>query len=97
MVRIKELQSRLRNAGFTPSALECACDSIVNTRGVVTQLLPGMCEETVEALTAELWKSVEEQRVSVCRKRSLRLAERIEEKAQLAVAADDMRAAAEGS
>ena len=92
MIRIKELQSHLRNAGFTPTALECACDSIVNTRGVVTQLLPGMCEETVEALTAELWKSVEEQRVSVCRKRSLRFVDRIERKALLVVAADGKRA-----
>ena len=54
MIRIEELRSRLRNAGFTPTALECACDGIVNTRGVVTQLPLGMCEEAVEALTAEL-------------------------------------------
>ena len=54
MIRIDELQSRLRNAGFMPMAFDCACDNIVNARGVVTQLLPGMCEEAVEALTAEL-------------------------------------------
>ena len=95
MIRIKELQSRLRNAGFTPTALECARDGIVNPRGVVTQLPPGTCEEAVEALTAELWESVEEQRVSVCRKRILRFADRIVKKAQLVVAAEDKRASVE--
>ena len=78
MLRVDELRSRLENAGFTSTALECACDSIENTRGVIAQLLRGLNEEAVSVLTDELWKAIEEQRASICRKRSLRYADRVD-------------------